>query len=356
MALGRPVGHMAGNDARGLMSDLRGARVLVTGCTGFVGAWLCDALLGQGAVVTGLVWPSASYAGYERLGLPHRITKVPGDICDGPLLRSLLQKQTFDTIFHLAARAIVLEANEAPAETFEVNIRGTWTLLEAVRATQPTARVVVATSDKVYGDQASLPYREGSPLGAKHPYDVSKACADLVAVSYAESLGLWVAVVRCGNIYGGGDLNGSRLIPGTIRSALAGQRPLIRSDGSLTRDYIHIRDVLSAYLAVAAALNDGPACGEVFNFGNRRPVSVLEVVDRILANLDRPDLRPTIANQASGEIHHQWLDYSKAERELGWWPSVNLDDGLRETVAWYCDFAASEEGQRWIGERQATPA
>jgi CDP-glucose 4,6-dehydratase len=175
-------------------------------------------------------------------------------------------------------------------------------------------------------------------------------------VSYAKSLGLRVAVVRCGNIYGGGDLNGSRLIPGTVRSALAGQRPFVRSDGSLTRDYIHIRDVLSAYLAVAAALDDGRACGEAFNFGNRHPVSVLEVVDHILSNLERPDLRPVIANQAFGEIQHQWLDSAKAEHQLGWRPSVNLDDGLRETVAWYRDFAASEPGQRWIGERQAAPA
>jgi CDP-glucose 4,6-dehydratase len=356
MELRRAVGHLAGNGHIRTMSDRRGSRVLVTGCTGFVGAWLCDELLRQGAFVTGLVWPSASFAAYERLRLPQRIAEVRGDINDASLLRRALQKQRFDTVYHLAARAIVIEANEAPAETFEVNIRGTWTLLEAVRVVQPDAQVVVATSDKVYGDQASLPYRESSPLGASHPYDVSKACADILGASYANSFGLRVAVVRCGNIYGGGDLNGSRLIPGTIRSALAGERPLIRSDGTLTRDYIHIRDVLSAYLAVADALGEGRARGEAFNFGNRQPVTVLDVVDRILGNLDRLDLRPVIANQASGEIQHQWLDSTKAKQQLGWRPSVNMDDGLRETVAWYRDFAASEAGARWVGEGAVAPA
>jgi CDP-glucose 4,6-dehydratase len=345
------MGDLAGS----LMVDSRGARVFVTGCTGFVGAWLCDELVRQGASVTGLVWPSVSIAAYQQLGLSQRITEASGDINDAALLGQILTGQPFDFIFHLAARAIVSDANASPAETFEVNIRGTWNLLETVRTCQPAAHLIVATNDKVYGDQADLPYTESSPFAATHPYDVSKACADLLAASYAHSLGLRVAVVRCGNIYGGGDLNVSRLVPGTIRAALSGERPFIRSDGTLTRDYIHIRDVVHAYLAVAKALDNDLCVGQAFNFGNRRPVAVLELVDRILRCVGRPDLSPVIADQASGEIQHQWLDSSKAERELGWRPTVGLDEGLCEAVDWYRAFAATDTGARWIGQREAAP-
>lgn len=332
------------------MSSWDGMRVLVTGCTGFVGAWLCDELLRDGAEVTGLVWPSASMAAYERLSLPERIREVPGDINDGVLLRSVLHDGEIDAVFHLAAQAIVTQANQSPTETYDVNVRGTWTLLDAIREAAPAVRrIVVATSDKVYGDQPVLPYSEQTPLGAVHPYDVSKACADLVATSYAKSFGMPVAIIRCGNIYGGGDLNMGRLIPGTIRSILAGERPFIRSDGTLTRDYVHVQDVQRAYVRTAEALDQPRFRGEAFNFGNERPVSVLEVVELILQYLGRPDLRPVIGNVASGEILHQWLQSSKARRELCWEPAVSLEEGLRETVAWYQDFFRTDAGREWVG-------
>ncbi len=322
-----------------------GKNVLVTGCTGFLGAWLTKRLVEEGARVVGLIWESASEASFCRLGLDKLIVCEPGDIRDLPLLRRITRDHAVDTVFHLAAQALVTNANVAPLDTFETNTKGTWLLLEALRELGPSLRVVVASSDKVYGDQEPLPYTEDAPLLAANPYDVSKACADLVAQSYAKAFGLPVGIVRCGNIYGGGDLNFDRVIPGTIRSALWGENPLIRSDGTFTRDYLYIDDAVQAYLLVAQALDDSRFHGEAFNFGNERPYTVLEIVDLILKLMERPDLEPVILNSATNEIRHQYLASERARRELGWAPAFGLERGLPETIAWYEELLATGSGQ-----------
>jgi CDP-glucose 4,6-dehydratase len=241
-----------------------------------------------------------------------------------------------DTVLHLGAQAIVGTAARTPLSTFESNIRGTWTLLEAARqCARLVRRVVVASSDKAYGAHDQLPYTEATPLQGRFPYDVSKACGDLIALSYFHSYGLPVAVTRCGNLFGGGDLNFNRLIPGTIRSGLRGEPPQIRSDGSFVRDYFFVRDAVAAYLQLAERLPEPGIVGETFNFGSETPLSVLEVVARVLAALGRPDLKPVVLNEAQQEIHRQYLDCAKARTRLGWGPTCSFDEGLVETIEWY---------------------
>jgi CDP-glucose 4,6-dehydratase len=228
-------------------------------------------------------------------------------------------------------------ANRSPRATFEANIRGTWNLLEACRQIRCVARVVVASSDKAYGASPTLPYTEDTPLRGEHPYDVSKSCADMLARSYAATYGLPAAVTRCGNIYGAGDVNFNRIVPGTIRSGLAGQSPVIRSDGTYTRDYIYVRDAVSACVCVAENLERDDVRGQAFNFSNERPVSVLEIVNAVVRMMGA-SLQPTILNECAGEIRSQYLSSARARAVLGWRPTYSLEDGLRETIEWYRGF------------------
>lgn len=313
-------------------------RVLVTGATGMVGSWLVKELLERGARVVGLVRDADPRSELYRSGDVDRISVVNGRLEDLRTVERAVNEHAVDTVFHLGAQTIVGAAQRAPLATFESNVRGTWNLLEACRRHDGLVdRVVVASSDKAYGAQADLPYTEDSPLEATRPYEVSKACADLLTRSYHETYRLPVTVARCGNVYGGGDLNWSRIVPGTIRSLLRGERPVIRSDGTYVRDYIYVEDVVDAYLDLADALDGQGADGEAFNFSTESPLSVLEIVDRLRGILDGGDLEPRILDEAEGEIEAQHLSAAKARERLGWSPRWELDEGLRETVAWYRD-------------------
>ncbi len=249
-----------------------------------------------------------------------------------------LGEYEIDTVIHLAAQTIVTIANRNPLSTFESNIAGTWALLEACRRSPAVKQIVVASSDKAYGDADKLPYDEETPLRGRHPYDMSKSCSDLVAQCYAKTYELPVAITRCGNFYGGGDLNWNRIVPGTIRSVIRGQRPVIRSDGNYVRDYFYVEDGAAAYMHLAQALAENPALrGEAFNFSNESQISVLELVDKILA-LMHSDLRPEVRNEANNEIRHQYLSAAKAKRMLNWQPLFSLEQGLERTVDWYRTF------------------
>lgn len=312
--------------------------VLVTGCTGILGSWLTIALVDRGANVIGLIFDEDPRSQLARSGYDRRVRRFYGSVTDYNLMERVLNEYNIETVFHLAAQSLVGAANRAPLSTFETNIRGTWTLLEAARRSPTVRQVIVASSDKAYGDQETLPYAEIAPLQGCHPYDVSKSCADLIALAYAKTYGLPVCVTRCGNIYGGGDLHWNRIVPGTIRSVLRGERPLIRSDGTLTRDYLYVEDIVAAYVLLAEHMDDPALHGEAFNFGLDDPKTVLEVVDAVCRVAGCPDLAPIVLNEATHEIRHQYLDSTKANRLLGWKPAWSLEDGLRETLAWYRDF------------------
>jgi CDP-glucose 4,6-dehydratase len=307
----------------------------VTGATGLVGAWLVRRLLDGGADVVCLVRDRVPRSELERARLVDRVKVVRGDVRDQALLERVLGEYEIDTVLHLAAQTIVTIANRNPVSTFETNIAGTWTLLEAARRSPRVRQLVTASSDKAYGDQVKLPYDEDTPLEGRHPYDVSKSCADLIAKTYAVSYGLRVAITRCGNFYGGGDLNWSRVIPGTIRSVLRGARPVIRSDGKFIRDYFYVEDGAAAYMLLAERLAENPSLsGEAFNFSNEIQVTVLEIVEKILT-LMGSDLTPEVRNEVTNEIRHQYLSAAKARRLLDWKPLFELDGGLSRTIAWY---------------------
>jgi CDP-glucose 4,6-dehydratase len=264
-------------------------------------------------------------------------------VCDQTLLERALGEYEIDTVIHLAAQTIVGVANRNPVATFQTNIQGTWSLLEACRRSPQVRQIVVASSDKAYGDQEALPYTEEAPLQGRHPYDVSKSCADLIAHTYAHSFGLPVVITRCGNFYGGGDLNWNRIVPGTIRSILRGQRPVIRSDGNYIRDYFYVEDGAAAYMLLAERLAENPALrGEAFNFSNELQMTVLELVQEILRRMGSA-LTPEIRCEASNEIRHQYLSAEKARRVLGWRPLFTLDEGLERTIAWYREFFTREQ-------------
>ena len=269
----------------------------------------------------------------QHRGIRDRIDVVRGSIVEPGLAERAINEYSVDTVFHLAAQAIVTVANANPLSTFESNILGTWQVLEGARRAPSVTRVVVASSDKAYGNQAILPYTEDTTLAGIYPYDASKVCTDVLARSYATSFGLPVAVTRCANIYGPGDLNWNRLIPGTIRSVLEGSDPLIRSDGSLQRDYLYLGDAVEGYLTLADHLPD--VSGEAFNFGTELPVSVLEVVQRIVAVSGVEGVHPRVLGVATNEIDRQSLASGKAATRLGWKAAVDLDEGLRASIDWY---------------------
>jgi len=319
-----------------------GRRVFVTGATGIVGSWLVRRLLQEGALVVALVRDWDPQTELIRSGDIQRTHVVNGALEDYSSLERAVNEHEIDAVFHLGAQTIVGSAYRSPLPTFEANIRGTYNLLEVCRVHRElVSSVVVASSDKAYGESPVLPYLEDMPLAARHPYDVSKSCTDLLAATYSHTYGLPITVARCGNIYGGGDLNWSRIVPGTIRSLLAGERPIIRSDGKFTRDYIYVQDIVDAYLRLAEkAAHDGVR-GEGFNFSAGKPVTVLEITEMIQRLMGREDLEPVILDQARAEIRDQYLDSSKAINRLDWSFRFSLDEGLRETIEWYTRFLSN---------------
>lgn len=315
--------------------------VLVTGSTGLLGGWLVKHLLAAGADIVCLVRDWVPESELVRANLTEQVKVVRGDICDQVLLERVLGEYEINTVFHLAAQTIVGIANRNPISTFQTNIGGTWSLLEACRRSSKVSSIVIASSDKAYGDQEKLPYDETTPLQGRHPYDVSKSCADLIAQSYFITYKMPVAITRCGNFYGGGDLNWNRIVPGTIHSILRGKQPVIRSDGQYVRDYFYIEDGAVAYTLLAEKLVNNPELhGEAFNFSNEIPVSALEIVERIIKLMDSK-LKPIILNEACNEIREQYLSSSKARKVLKWKPLVTLDEGLSRTIYWYKDFFSS---------------
>lgn len=297
-------------------------------------SWLAKGLVEAGATVIALVLDWMSRSTLTLIGAAEQVTRVQGTVTDAGLMQRILHGYEIDTVFHLAAQSLVGVANHLPVLTFEANIQGTWTVLEACRHCPSVQRVVVASSDKAYGVHGRLPYTEDFPLNGLYPYDASKACADILSRCYATMYGLPVGVTRCGNIYGGGDLNLSRLIPEVIQAVLQGRPPVIRSDGSPTRDYLYIDDAVRAYLTLAEQLDRPEVRGQAFNFGTHSPISVLELVRQIIA-LAGADLEPEVLGTSTGEIDHQYLDSTKAAHILGWRPQISLQEGLRRTLAWY---------------------
>lgn len=311
---------------------------LVTGATGLLGGWLVRRLVEAGAEIVCLIrdWVPQSDLVCSRL--VESVKVVRGDVCDQALLERVLGEYEVDTVFHLAAQTIVEIANRNPVSTLETNVKGTWCVMEACRRSPKVKQIVVASSDKAYGQQERLPYDENMPLTGQHPYDVSKSCADLIAHMYAKTYGSPVAITRCGNLYGGGDLNWNRIIPGTIRSLLRNSRPIIRSDGLHIRDYFYVEDGAAAYTLLAETLSTNPDVrGQAFNFSNESPISVLVLVQRI-QRLMGCVLEPDIRGQASNEIRHQYLSAEKARQMLSWHPVFSLDDGLERTIHWYRSF------------------
>jgi CDP-glucose 4,6-dehydratase len=322
------------------MTFWRDRRVFVTGATGLLGSWLAQDLVAAGAHVVALVRDHVPGSNFARLGLDRKVDVVRGALEDRDLLERVIGEYEVETVLHLGAQTIVGIANRNPVSTFEANIRGTWHVLEACRRSPLVRQIVVASSDKAYGDQPTLPYSETAPLEGRHPYDVSKSCADLIARTYFETYRSPVCVTRCGNFYGGGDLNWNRIVPGTIRSVLRGERPVIRSDGKFVRDYFYVKDGSRAVMHLVERMAaDRALLGEAFNFSNEIQVTVLELVRRIL-DVMGSKLEPDIRDEATHEIVHQYLSAEKARERLGWRPSWDLERGLGETIDWYRAYLA----------------
>lgn len=325
------------------MDEMKGywktRRVLVTGATGVIGSWLAKDLLAEGADVVALVWDADEQSELYRSGTIRQVTVVNGALEDFWALERAINRYDVDTVFHLGAQTIVGTAHRFPLPTFEANVRGTYNLLEACRVhANLVQRVVIASSDKAYGAQPRLPYTEDMPLNGRHPYEVSKSCADLIAQAYHHTYGLPIGIVRCGNVFGGGDLNWSRIVPGTIRSLLCKERPIIRSDGTYVRDYIYVKDVARAYMRLGERLSDDRVQGQAFNFSTETPMTVLEMVTLIRKLMNAIHIEPEIRDCAEAEIRVQHLSAAKAREVLGWEPGFDLASGLRETIAWYQAF------------------
>lgn len=313
-------------------------RVLVTGCTGFLGSWMTRKLVALGADVVGLVRDHVPQSQFYRSGTSEKMVTVRGDLSDFTLLDRVLAEYEIETVFHLAAQTIVGIANRSPLSTFETNIQGTWTLLEAVRHNPTVQGIVVASSEKAYGEPDALPYLEGHPLHGRHPYDVSKSCVDLIAQTYAATYQMPLTITRFSNLYGGGDLNWNRLLPGTMRSVLRGERPVIRSDGTFRRDYVYVEDAVDAYLSLAERVLEPGICGEPFNFGSGRPATALEVAQTICRVAGRSDLEPIILDIVQNEIRDEYLSAEKAHKVLDWAPRHELEEGLAKSLAWYREY------------------
>lgn len=337
----------------------RDRRVFVTGATGLVGGWLIRRLLEAEADVVCLVRDWTPHSELYQSRMIDRVTVVSGDLCDQALLERALGEFEISTVMHLAAQTIVGIANRNPLSTFEANIGGTWKLLEACRRSPKVAQVIVASSDKAYGEAKTLPYTEETPLEGRHPYDVSKSCSDLIAQSYAVTYGLPVIITRCGNFYGGGDLNWNRIIPGTIRSVHRNQRPVIRSDGSFVRDYFYVEDGAAAYMFLAEQLARRPELvGSAFNLSTEIQLSVLEIVQMVLHQMGST-LEPEVLGEASHEIPHQYLSARKARELLNWQPLFTLEEGLRRTIEWYTNYlqpTANHTTPTWNAEYVARSA
>lgn len=319
-------------------------KVFVTGATGMIGSFLVGELLRRSARVVALVKDADPQSGLLRSGDVQKVSVVNGALEDYWALENAINEFEIDTVFHLGAQTIVGAAHRSPLPTFEANVRGTYNLLEACRVHGDLVKgLVVASSDKAYGEQAELPYSEEMTLRGRHPYEVSKSCSDMLSQSYYNTYRLPVAIARCGNVYGGCDLNFSRVVPGTIKSLLHGERPVIRSDGKYVRDYVYVKDVVGAYIRLAEHLEDEGVRGEAFNFSAESPMTVLEMVRAIQAVMDLEHLEPVILDRAGGEIRNQSLDATKARKILGWEPRYTLVDGLEETVAWYREFFGTED-------------
>ncbi|HLF27843.1 MAG TPA: GDP-mannose 4,6-dehydratase [Anaerolineae bacterium] len=333
-----------------------GRRVLVTGCTGILGSWLTHALIEAHAEVIGLVHARAPESNLFRLGTHACIVQVDGDLTEYHLLERVLNEYEIEVVFHLAAQSLVHVASQQPVDTFETNVRGTWLLLEACRLSKTVKRIVVASSYRAYGVQGALPYTEAASLEGRSAYDTSKACTDLIAQAFAHTYELPLAVTRCGNIYGSGDLNWDRLVPGAMRSVVCGEPPVIRSDGTLQRDYLYVDDAVAGYLCLAERLDDTALYGQAFNFGMDAPRSVLEIVETIIGLSDHAELKPIILNSAGHEIQQQYLSSEKARRVLGWQPRYSLEAGLRQTLAWYRAYLSMKETSKVSAERTRSVA
>jgi len=317
------------------MSFWRGRSVFVTGGTGLMGGWLVKRLLSEGADVVCLVRDGCPKTMFATEGLGEQVTVVNGSLADRSLIQRALSEYSVQTVFHLAAQPLVGVAKADPIGTLEANIQGTWNVLEAARQTK-VAQTVIASSDKAYGASDHLPYVETDPLKGIYPYDASKSCADLLSTMYARTFGLPVAVLRCANLFGGGDLNFSRTIPGVIKSTLHGEQFKIRSDGTCVRDFLYVKDAAQAYLTVGEGLARQPElAGEAFNFSLAIRLTVLDCVNAVLRLMGREDLEPIIENRASAEIQEQYMDCSKARQSFGWTPRYGMDEALRETIDWY---------------------
>ena len=312
--------------------------VLITGCTGFLGSYLTKLLTDNGANVTGLIRDFTPKSALFR-NKDLKINLVSGSLEDIDILERTIGEYEIDTVFHIAAQAIVGIANRNPISTFNANIMGTWNLLEACRMTPLVKNIIIASSDKAYGDQEILPYSENMPLQGCHPYDVSKSCADLIAQTYYKTYGLPVCITRCGNLFGGGDLNFNRIVPQTIESIIHKEAPIIRSDGTFIRDYIYVEDAALAYILLAEKMEELNIYGEAFNFSNEVRLTVLDLVNMILKQMDS-ELKPIILNQGNHEIRNQYLSAKKAKEILGWEPQYNTEQGLIKTIEWYREYFA----------------
>src|SRR3989344_7630921 len=321
----------------GLEVNWRGKNVFITGANGFIGSWLANDLIEKKANVTAVVLDPNEHGNLKILNLQNKLKIVNGDLADENIVNKIFKENEFDSVFHLAAQAIVSVANNDPIPTFKSNIEGTWNLMEACRNSDSIERIVVASSDKAYGEHKKLPYKEDASLLPKYPYDVSKACADLIARSYFFTYSLPVAITRCANIYGPADMNFSRIVPDMISSILKNKTPVIRSNGTPERDYLFVKDAVSGYLVIAENLDKKEVQGEVFNIGNEKPVKVIDLFNKIAEMSGKADLKPEILGKGKlkGEIDRQFLDVAKIKNLLNWKAKVSLEEGLNETIRWY---------------------